>query len=149
MVLKFTDNDFIPWLQTRAEKALSCEIKGFGRAFCPDTAAGILRLNQLPYGFACLLKLLSDGSGLPVMAAVNGRAAVILIIAGGRLYHHIRFKRSGCTVEKDSVTGSHGKGAAECIGREGFHQCNQQLSEINRTYAKSAVSGTSEAAACR
>ena len=147
MVFHLTDNDFIPRLQTRAEKALSDQVQGFGGAFCPDTAASVLSLNQLPHSVTGLLKLFSDGSGLPVMAAVNGRAAVMLIIAGGGLCHHLRFKGGGGAVEKNSVTGSPGKGAAECIGRKGFHQCYQRQSEINRAYAKSAVSGTSEAGA--
>lgn len=120
MVFQLTDNDFIPRLQTRAEKALSDQVQGFGGAFCPDTAAGIFSLNQLPHSVTRLLKLFSDGSGLPVMAAVNGRAAVMLIIAGGGLCHHLRFKGGGGAVEKNSVTGSPGKARRNVSGEKVF-----------------------------
>ena len=119
MVFHLTDNDFIPAADAGG-KSPERPGSGIRWCLCPDTAASVLSLNQLPHSVTGLLKLFSDGSGLPVMAAVNGRAAVMLIIAGGGLCHHLRFKGGGGAVEKNSVTGSPGKARRNVSGEKVF-----------------------------
>ncbi len=120
MVFRFAHQNFVAWLQTRAQVALRHQVDRLGGAARPDDVVGRRRMDQLRHLAARLLEAGGQILRRPMLAAVHGGGVIAIKLLRG-VDHRLQFQCGGGAVQIDTVLRERGKLLAKKAGIKRRH----------------------------